>query len=67
MFQRLLWWNWQFCEKILPSRKPNATVIGNLKPLADTNWQQQKETLLMTYKALGRSIANYASPADHTC
>ena len=31
-----------------------------LKALAGTNWGQQKETLLMTYKALGRSIANYA-------
>ena len=33
-----------------------------LKALAGTNWGQQKETLLMTYKALGRSIANYAAP-----
>ena len=33
-----------------------------LKALAGTNWRQQKETLLMTYKALGRSIANYAAP-----
>ena len=31
-----------------------------LKALAGTG--QQKETLLMTYKALGRSIANYAVP-----
>ena len=27
-----------------------------------SNWGQQKETLLMAYKALGRSIANYAAP-----
>ena len=33
-----------------------------LKALAGTNWGQQKETLLMTYKALGRSIANYGAP-----
>ena len=33
-----------------------------LKALAGTNWGQQKETLLMTYKALERSIANYAAP-----
>ena len=33
-----------------------------LKALAGTNWGQQKETLLMTYKAVGRSIANYAAP-----
>ena len=29
-----------------------------LKALAGTNWGQQKETLLLTYKALGKSIAN---------
>ena len=34
-----------------------------LKALAVTNWGPQKETLLMTYRALGRSIANYAAPA----
>ena len=33
-----------------------------LKALSATNLEQQKETLLMTYKALGRSIANYAAP-----
>ena len=33
-----------------------------LKALVGTNWGQQKETLLMTCKALGRSIANYDAP-----
>ena len=33
-----------------------------LKALAVTSWGQQKETLLMTYKAVGRSIINYAAP-----
>ena len=33
-----------------------------LKALAGPNWGQQKKTLMMTYKALGRSIANYAAP-----
>ena len=28
-----------------------------LKALAGTNWEQQKDTLLLTYNALGRSIA----------
>ena len=37
-----------------------------LKALADTNWGQQRETLLITYKALGRSIANYAAPVWST-
>ena len=33
-----------------------------LKALAGTNRGHQKETLLKTYKALGRSIAKYAAP-----
>ena len=33
-----------------------------LKALAGTNWGQQKGTLLLTYKALGRSIANNVAP-----
>ena len=33
-----------------------------LNALAGTNWGQQKETLLMTYKSLGMSIAKYAAP-----
>ena len=37
-----------------------------LKALAGTNWGQKNETLLMTYKALGRSIANYAAPVWST-
>ena len=37
-----------------------------LKALAGTNWGQQKETLPMTYKALRRSITNYAAPVWST-
>ena len=33
-----------------------------LKALAGTSWGQQKEALLMTYNAVGRSIINYAAP-----
>ena len=33
-----------------------------LKAMAGTSWGQQKETLLMTYKTVGRSIINYAAP-----
>ena len=33
-----------------------------LNALASTNWGQKRETLLMTYKTLGRSIANYVVP-----
>ena len=38
------------------------SINNILKALADTSWGQQKETLLMTYKAVGRSIINYAAP-----
>ena len=37
-----------------------------LKALAGTNWGQLKETLLLTYKALGKLIANYAAPVWST-
>ena len=37
-----------------------------LKALAGTYWGQQKETLLMTYKKVGRSIINYAGPVWST-
>ena len=33
-----------------------------LKALAGTSWGQQKETLLMTYQAVGRSVINYTTP-----
>ena len=37
-----------------------------LKALAESSWGQDKETLLMTYNALGKSIANYAAPTQVT-
>ncbi len=37
-----------------------------LKALAGTTWGQEKETLLLTYKTMGRSIANYAAPVWST-
>ena len=37
-----------------------------LKTLAGTSWGRQKETLLMTYKAVERSIINYAAPVWST-
>ena len=37
-----------------------------LKALAGSSWGQNKETLLMTYNALGKSIANYAAPVWST-
>ena len=37
-----------------------------LKALAGSSWGQDKENLLMTYNALGKSIANYAAPVWST-
>ena len=37
-----------------------------LKALAGTSWGQQKETLLMTYKAVARSMADYEAPVWST-
>ena len=43
-----------------------SNINNVLKALAGTNWVQQKETLLLTYEALGRSISNYAAPVWST-
>ena len=37
-----------------------------LKALAGSSWWQDNKTLLMTYNALGKSIANYAAPVWST-
>ena len=37
-----------------------------LKALAGSSWRQEKETLLRTYNALGKSIASYAAPVWST-
>ena len=37
-----------------------------LKALAGSSWGQDKETLLLTYKSLGKSIASYAAPVWST-
>ena len=37
-----------------------------LKALAGSSWGQDKETLLVTYNALGKYIANYAAPVWRT-
>ena len=37
-----------------------------LKVLAGSSWGQDKETLLLTYNALGKSIASYAAPVWST-
>ena len=37
-----------------------------LKALVESSWEQDKETSLLTYNALGKSIARYAAPAWST-
>ena len=37
-----------------------------LKALSGSSWGQEKETLLLTYNALGKSIASYAAPVWST-
>ena len=37
-----------------------------LKALTGSSWGQDKETLLMTYNTMGKSIANYAAPVWST-
>ena len=37
-----------------------------LKMLAGSSWEQEKETLLLTYNALGKYIASYAAPVWST-
>ena len=37
-----------------------------LKALAGSSWEQEKETSLLTYNALGKSIASYAVPVWST-
>ena len=49
-----------FNSQYVAERISNRNNI--LKALAGISWGQQKETLLMTYKAVGRSIINYATP-----
>ena len=50
------------------SHVAESLSIGNniLEALAGTSWGQQKETLLMTYKAVGRSVINYTAPVWST-
>ena len=43
-----------------------SKINNVVKELAGTNWGQQKETPLLTYKPLGRSIVYYAAPVWST-
>ena len=41
-------------------------INNMLKALAGSSWGQDKDTLLLTYNALGKSIASYAAPVWST-
>jgi len=48
-----------------PCRAQAAKVRARnniLKALAGTSWGQQKETIILIYQALGRSVIDYAAP-----
>ena len=47
-------------SQYVAERVSNRNII--LLALEGTSWGQQKEILLMTYKAVGISIMNYATP-----
>ena len=49
-------------DTLLPLERRN----NMLKALAGSSWGQDKGTLLMTYNALGKSIADYAAPVWST-
>ena len=58
-----------YLDPFLSFNKHSQYVAGRvsgrnniLMDLAGTSWGQQKDTLLMTYEAVGRSIINYAAP-----
>ena len=41
-------------------------INNMLKALVESSWEQDKETLLLTYNVLGKSIASYAAPVWST-
>ena len=41
-------------------------INNMLNALAGSSWGQEKDTLLLTYNALGKSIASYAAPVWST-
>ena len=51
-----------FNQHVLTVKKKAAERLKILKALAGTNWGQQKETIIMTYKALIWSVLSYAAP-----
>jgi hypothetical protein len=52
--------NWDQHAKYAVERTKSRNNV--LKAMAGTTWGAQKETLLATYKAIGRSVAEYAVP-----
>ena len=52
----------KFSHHVTQIHERASSRIRILKVLAGTNWGQQKETLLVTYRALIRSLFTYAAP-----
>ena len=58
MFDNML----TFCARGKSVQNKMEARTNILKYLAGSSWGKDKETLIITYKAIGRSIANYAAP-----
>jgi hypothetical protein len=52
----------KFCHHVQSSIDKAKPKINILKCLAGTDWGQDKETLISTYKSIGRSVLEYGSP-----
>ena len=51
-----------FKHHVLNIREKMDKKNNILKALAGSNWGQQKETIVSTYRAIGQSLTNYCSP-----
>ena len=56
-----------FCSHSDHVRKKVGARNNILKALSGTSWGQQKEVLLMTYKAMSQSVLSYAAPIWSPC
>jgi len=56
------WYDVHFCRSLSESGVKIRARNNILKTLTGTAWKQQKETIILTYQAIGRSVINYAAP-----
>ena len=51
-----------FSEHVKKAVSSTKNKINIMKSLAGSTWGQDKETLILTYKSIGRSVLEYGSP-----